>query len=352
MKCVILAGGSGSRFWPLSRRDKPKQLLNIVGNYTMLQMTVDRLVKMKRVTDIYIITRADLRESIIDNVKSIKPENIIAEPNGKNTAPAIGLICTIIGIHNKDSVVGIFPADHLIIGHNEFEQAINTSEKLAIATESMITLGVQPSHPSTAYGYIQYDDSPIRDYPGAYKVKTFAEKPHYKLAERFIRSGDFLWNAGMFIWQIKTLMGELKKHMPDLYESLQEINKRIKKNKPIDEIWDYVSPESIDYGLLEKSSNIYVVSCGFQWNDLGSWNALYDVLAKNDDGNIIRGNGKILEGTNNFIHSEGKFTAVVGVDDLVVVNTEDVTLVVHRDKVEMVKDMVEILKKGGEKNLL
>ena len=147
-------------------------------------------------------------------------------------------------------------------------------------------------------------------------------------------------------------MDEIEKHMPDLHESLQEIEKKIRKNKPIDDIWEYVSPQSIDYGLLEKSTNIYVVSCGFQWNDLGSWNALYDVLAKNDDGNIIRGNGKILEGTNNFIQSDGKFTAVVGVDDLVLVNTDDITLAVHRDKVEMVKDMVNILKKEGKKNLL
>ena len=236
MKCVILAGGSGSRFWPLSRKDRPKQLLNIVGNHTMLQMTIDRLIKMKRVTDIYIITRADLRESIIENVKSIKPENIIAEPKGKNTAPAIGLICTIIGIHNKDSVVGIFPADHLIIGHNEFEQAINTSEKLAVTTKSMITLGVKPSHPSTAYGYIQYDDSPIRDYPGAYRVKTFAEKPHYKLAERFIRSGDFLWNAGMFIWQIKTLMDEIEKYMYAIEKHGYDVVKGFKEMYPSEDI--------------------------------------------------------------------------------------------------------------------
>lgn len=352
MKCVVLAGGSGTRFWPLSREDYPKQLLNIVGNQSMLQMTIDRLIKIKWVTDIYIITRADLREKIIDEIKTIKPENIIAEPSGKNTAPAIGLVSILISLQDPNTVVGFFPADHLIIGHSEFERALQTAEHLARNSDSIITIGVQPTHPSTAYGYIQFDDSSEKDHPGAYKVKTFAEKPHHKLAQRFIASGDFLWNAGMFIWKIDTLMTGLRKNMPDLYESLQNISLRLKDGKLFDDIWEYIDPVSIDYGLLEKSKNIYVVACEFQWNDLGSWNALYDVLGKDNEGNIVRGKGKIMGGHNNFIESNGRFTAVIGVDDLVVINTEDATLVVPREKVEMVKEMVDFLKKQGRKDLI
>ena len=197
-----------------------------------------------------------------------------------------------------------------------------------------------------------FDDSSEKDHPGAYKVKTFAEKPHHKLAQRFIASGDFLWNAGMFIWKIDTLMTGLRKNMPDLYESLQNISLRLKDGKLFDDIWEYIDPVSIDYGLLEKSKNIYVVACEFQWNDLGSWNALYDVLGKDNEGNIVRGKGKIMGGHNNFIESNGRFTAVIGVDDLVVINTEDATLVVPREKVEIVKEMVDFLKKQGRKDLI
>ena len=352
MKCVILAGGSGTRFWPLSRKDYPKQLLNIVGKQSMIQMTIDRLIKVKGVTDIYIITRSDLREKIIDQIKTVKPENVIAEPTGKNTAPAIGLVSTLIGLQNPNEVVGFFPADHLIIGHSEFEKALQTAERLAKNSDSIVTIGVQPTHASTAYGYIQFDEISEKEYPGSYKVKTFAEKPHEKLAQRFISSGDFLWNAGMFIWRIDTLMKELNLYMPDLYESLQEISLRMRGEKTFNDIWEYIVPVSIDYGLLEKSKNIYVVACEFQWNDLGSWNALYDVLGKDDEGNIIRGKGKILDGKNNFIESNQRFTAIIAADNLAVINTQDVTLVVPREKVEMVKEMVEYLKRIGKDDLI
>jgi len=352
MKCVVLAGGSGTRFWPLSREDHPKQLLNIVGKQSMLQMTVDRLKKIKAVTDIYIITRADLRDKIIDQIKSVKSENVVSEPSGKNTAPAIGLVSTLIGMKDPDEVLGFFPADHLIIGHSEFERALNTAEHLAQNNDFIITIGVQPTHASTAFGYIQFDENNEKVDSSVYKVKTFAEKPHQELAKRFISSGDFLWNAGMFVWKIDTLMMGLKSYMPELYDSLQNISLRVKNGKPFNDIWEYISPVSIDYGLLEKAKNIYVVSCEFQWNDLGSWNALYDILGKDNDGNIIRGEGKVIDGNNNFIESNERFTAVIGADNLVVVNTQDITLVVPRTKVELVKEMVDLLKKKGRKDLI
>jgi len=352
MICVILAGGSGKRFWPLSRKDQPKQLLNIVGDQTMLQMTVDRLKKVKGVEDIYIITRSDLKEKIINNVKSIKSDNIIAEPSSKNTAPAIALISAIINLKNPNSVVGIFPADHLIIGHLEFQKALVTAERLAKEKNAIVTIGVKPTFASTGYGYIQFEEISEKNFEGVYKVKTFAEKPHKKLAERFIKSGDFLWNAGMFIWKTKILFKGLKTHMPELYDSMNLISDRIKEGKPYSDIWKQIDPESIDYGLLEKVNNIFVISCEFQWDDLGSWNALYNILGKDNEGNIIRGLGKVLDGKNNFIHSENVFTAVIGTNDIVVINTDEVTLVVPRDKVELVKDMVNYLEETGLNNLV
>ena len=352
MKCVILAGGSGTRFWPYSRHHHPKQLLNIIGDTSMLQMTVDRLKKIKKVTDIYIITRKNLYDLIIQNIKGIKPDQVIVEPSGKNTAPAIGMMAAYLAIDNPDDVMGIFPADHLIVGHRKFEKAVSTANHLAKKGDNLVTIGIKPNYPSTAYGYIQYDEKSEEDHIDAYHVKTFAEKPHKKLAERFIASGDFVWNAGMFFWRAGIFMDSLKTFMPDLADSLNKIAPKMYAGEQFDRLWKFIDPESIDYGLLEKANNIYVVTGDFKWNDIGSWSALYDVLNTRDDGNIVRGNGKVMNGKNNLIQSNGRFTAVLGLSDLVVINTDDATLIVPRDKVDDVYDLVAFLKKDGQSNLI
>ena len=352
MRCVILAGGSGTRFWPYSRSSRPKQLLNIVGEKSMLQMTVDRLKKIKKITHIYIITRKDLYDQIIEEVDGVDPKNVIVEPSGKNTAPAIGMMAALFQLNHKDEIMGVFPADHLIVGHKKFEKAINTADYIARKDSNLVTIGIKPTFASTAYGYIQYDENSEIDHFDSYHVKAFAEKPHGKLAKRFLSSGDFLWNAGMFFWRVDTFMDSLNKYLPELHDSLTKIAPKLSSGESFDGLWDLVEPESIDYGLLEKASNIYVVSGEFRWNDIGSWNALYDILNPSKDGNIVKGNGEVIKGKNNLIHSNGRLTAIVGADDLIVINTDDATLVVPNHKVEDVKELVEILKASGKDNLI
>ena len=352
MRCVILAGGSGTRFWPYSRSSRPKQLLNIVGEKSMLQMTVDRLKKIKKITHIYIITRKDLYDQIIEEVDGVDPKNVIVEPSGKNTAPAIGMMAALFQLNHKDEIMGVFPADHLIVGHKKFEKAINTADYIARKDSNLVTIGIKPTFASTAYGYIQYDENSEIDHFDSYHVKAFAEKPHGKLAKRFLSSGDFLWNAGMFFWRVDTFMDSLNKYLPELHDSLTKIAPKLSSGESFDGLWDLIEPESIDYGLLEKASNIYVVSGEFRWNDIGSWNALYDILNPSKGGNIVKGNGEVIKGKNNLIHSNGRLTAIVGADNLIVINTDDATLVVPNDKVEDVKELVEMLKTSGKDNLI
>jgi len=348
-----MAGGSGTRFWPYSRHTRPKQMLNIVGEQTMLQMTVDRLKKINLVKDIYIVTREDLAKSVQKEIHNISKENIIVEPSGKNTAPCIGLAALHVAKKYPKEVMGIFPADHLIVGHKEFAKAIGTANHLARKNESIVTLGIPPAFPSTAYGYIQYDQKSDEDHLGAYRLKTFAEKPHLRLANKFLKSGDFLWNAGIFIWKTNTLMSKLKTCIPDLYEHLERIQLRIDNSESFEDIWNEVHPISIDYGLMEKVvDDTYVVRAGFSWNDLGSWNSVYNVSPKTNTNNVIKGDGVILKGSNNYIQSNGHFTAVLGLDNIVVINTDDATLVVQKDKVEDVKELVGWLKHNERTELL
>ncbi len=349
---MILAGGKGSRFWPYSRENKPKQLLKIVGKKTMLQITVDRLKKIKIITDIYIITRQGLYNQIISEVKGIDPKNVFVEPSGKDTAPAIGMMAAYFFQKNPNEIMGVFPADHLIVGHHKFEKVINTANTVAKNKDSLVTIGIKPTYASTAYGYIQHSENREKNNLNVFQVKAFAEKPHKKLAERFISSGDFLWNAGMFFWKVENLMSGYKKYIPELFDILEKIAPKIDENEPFEDLWEFIEPESIDYGLLEKAKNIFVVSGDFLWNDIGSWNALFEVLNSNKDGNIIKGKGIIMDGKNSLIQSKDKFTAIVGVDDLIVVNTNDATLVTTKDKVEDIKNLVDHLKISGYEDII
>ena len=352
---VIIAGGRGTRFWPISRKKRPKQLLNIIGDQSMLQMTVDRLRKIRFIEDIYIATGKDLAKTISKEVEGVPRKNIIVEPSGKNTAPSIGLVAGHLLKRDPDAVMGVFPADHLIVGHRPFYQSLSTAFNLVSKKEILITFGIVPSSAHIGYGYIQYNKKKILEDDIAFGVKTFAEKPTLSAAKRFIKSGDFLWNSGIFVWKASVYMKAMEDHLPIQYDIIKNIVSKVGTNKYksiLESEWDRISQESVDYGILEKAQNIGVVKSDFVWSDVGSWDAYYNLMTKKKDGNVIKGDGLVIDGTNNLIHSSEKFTSVLGLSNIAVINTNDSTLIVPRERVEEIKTILSVLEKNDRNELL
>ncbi len=342
---VIMAGGIGSRFWPRSKERTPKQLLKIFGSNTMIQDTVARLNGVIANEDIFIITNKIQREEIIKQLPYIPACNIIEEPFGRNTAACIGLASVIIEKKSSDGVTVVLPADHIIKDVEDFQKVISNAVKFAYESKGLLTIGIKPTRPETGYGYIQINEKEFSK--NIYKVLTFAEKPNYATAVRFIESGDFFWNSGMFIWRVDTILDEIKNHMPELYEGLEKIRKDI--NTPnyestVSSVYGLLHNISIDYGIMEKSSKVFLTKGEFQWSDVGSWEEVYQLSEKNGDGNSYLGNVYAEKTVDSYIYSPEKFTAVIGVDNLIVINTKDALLVCRRDQSQAVKKVVDYLK--------
>ena len=352
---VILAGGSGSRFWPKSRADKPKQLLKILGDETMIRLTYDRLEKISPVDHILVVASNELSQQIHKEIPKIPKKNYIIEPSGKNTAPAIGLAALHIFKLDSDAVMGVYPADHFIIGDTKFKTVINQAREMVELKASLITIGIKPSYPATGYGYIQYDPRKKTEVEGVYKVKSFVEKPGIETAEKLINRGGYLWNGGMFVWRAKTILQEIKTLLPELHKTLDAIYKTISTSQyetVLDQEWALVQPESIDYGILEKTNNVYTIEADFKWNDLGSWKSLFNVLSKDKEKNYYDGDVISLHSENNLIISPNRLTAVVGIKDMSIINLEDATLIVPHEHSEAVKDIVNMLKSLNRKEYL
>ena len=344
---VILAGGSGSRFWPQSRADNPKQLLKMLGDETMIRLTYNRLCKISNPDKILVVASEQLSKLIHQDIPEILKENFIIEPSRKNTAPAIGLAALHILKRDPNAIMGVYPADHLIVGDTKFKQIITSAQKMVKKNLALITIGIKPTYSATGYGYIQFDVNKKQDINGAYKVKKFAEKPGIKTAERFLKSSEFLWNAGIFIWKAEIILLEMKTFMCELHNSLDSINDSLgapNYNTVLNREWELIQPKSIDYGILEKANNVYTIEANFQWNDLGSWYSLFSVLTKNKNTSYHDGDVISVQSKNNLIISPNRLTAVVGVNDMAIINLDDVTLIVSHDKSEAVKDVVNMLK--------
>lgn len=342
---VIMAGGVGSRFWPRSKEKTPKQLLKIFGNNTMIQDTVNRLYGIVEKENIYVITNKIQKTEIAAQLPQIPSENIIEEPFGRNTAACIGLAATIIGSKTKDGVTIILPADHIIKDIESFHETINKAVKFAYNSEGLVTIGIKPTRPETGYGYIQIDEKPIED--EIHKVYTFAEKPNYATAVRFMESGDFFWNSGMFIWRVDVIIDEIQKLMPDLFEGLKSIKADIgtvKYENTLTTVYGLLRNISIDYGIMEKSQKVYLTKGEFAWSDVGSWEEVYQLSEKNAEGNTTVGNVYTEMTVDSYIYSPEKFTAVIGAENLIIINTKDALLICRRDKTQEVKKVVDHLK--------
>ncbi len=342
---VIMAGGVGSRFWPRSKKKTPKQLLNIFGTNTMIQETVERLHGIVPEENIFVITNKVQRDEIVRQLPDIPEENVVEEPFGRNTAACIGLASMIVKSKCADAVTLILPADHIIKDIEDYHSTLKEAAEFAENSKGLVTIGIKPTRPETGYGYIQMEEKEITDH--IHKVYTFAEKPNYATAVRFLESGDFYWNSGMFIWHVDAILNEIEKYMPDLHEGLGELVPSL--NTPgysdtLANVYGKLRNISIDYGIMEKSQNVYLIKGEFSWSDVGSWEEVYQLTSKDENGNAVVGNIFTEMTVDSYIYSPDKFTSVIGVDNLIIINTDDALLVCRRDKSQDVKKIVDHLK--------
>jgi mannose-1-phosphate guanylyltransferase len=360
---VILAGGRGTRFWPLSRRKRAKQLLALDGKQTMIQQTVARLLPLVSGKQFWVITSEDLRPEILRQLGKLRREQVIAEPVGRNTAPAIGLAAFILQRTDPQALLGLFPSDHVVANGERFREVLAEGIEIASAGENIVVLGVQPSRAETGYGYIEAGSLSAGD---ARHVRRFTEKPNVELAEEFLRNGNFYWNSGMFLWSARTLANAMKEHLPKTAAQLEKIAADYGTAKfagTFRRLYPKCENISVDYAILEprsakgeQASNIFCLRADFGWNDLGSWTALHEHHAAKTmpgDGNLIAAQGIFtLNASRNYVHAPGKFVAVVGVDDVVVVETEDALLVTTRANAQDVGKVVKYLDEKKLKKLV
>lgn len=348
---IILAGGYGTRFWPLSRMKRPKQFLPIVSEKPMVQETIERVLPLVSPERIVAIAPEDLISVLKKETSKYKGIKIIAEPSGKNTAPSIILACSYISKLDNDPTVIVLPSDHFIGKKEEFLRAVNASFHLSREIESLFTFGIKPSSPETGFGYIQINREKLKSYEGEkfFEVIRFVEKPSRETAEEYLRSGDYFWNSGMFLWRISVFRESLKRFAPEYYEVYDELERvSINQKKRLLEIWDKIKPLSIDYALMERASSITMVRAEFDWSDVGSWNSLYNIWGVDREENSFKGEVYAIDSSGCLVFSEEKIVSLIGLKDIIVINTEDALLVCHRDHVQKVREIVDALKKKGK----
>jgi mannose-1-phosphate guanylyltransferase len=353
---VIMAGGIGSRFWPKSRQDFPKQFLDILNTgKTLIQWTYERFATFMPVENIYVVTSQEYSGIVHQQLPALPLANILGEPSRKNTAPCIAYISfKLLQLDPLASLI-VAPADHLILDTKGFNKVCLEALSFVNKHNAFITLGIKPTYPNTGYGYIQHEQHTVTD--NVYKVKTFTEKPNLELAKTFLASGDFLWNAGIFVWQVKNIIGAFERYLPEMYEVFAA--DKDKFNTPgekaaLEHIYPLCTNISIDFGIMEKADNVYVIPSSFGWSDLGTWNSAYENLPKDYLGNAVAGdNVVVIDSTRCMVHAPNdKLLLLQGLDDFIVVDSEDVLLICKREKEQEIKEYVaEVKRNKGDQYL-
>ncbi len=362
MFAVILAGGRGTRFWPRSRRRRAKQVLNVLGEGTLIQQTIDRLRPLIPPERTWVITNEHLRAEISRQLTEVPPSQIIAEPAQRNTAPAIGLAAHLIAARaGRDAVMGVFPSDHVIARPARFLKVLRVAARGA-AAGALVVLGIRPRWPETGYGYIQFAARAALGRLQLQPVERFREKPDLKTARRYLRSGRHFWNSGMFIWSAGTILDALAKYLPHTAAVLGEIA-RDSPSEMLARLYPRCENISVDYAVMEKAGppwRVLGVPCEIGWNDVGSWNAVYELLSHDAAGNAVRGEAWLLDARGNYLDvieapgagGRGKLVAAIGVEDLVVVDSPDALLIARRDRAQDVSKVVAWLEKNKREELL
>lgn len=353
---AIMAGGIGSRFWPKSRTSFPKQFLDILGTgRTLIQATFQRYSKIVPTENIYVVTSEDYAHIVQQQLPELPGENIVAEPFRKNTAPCIAYIAFKIHQKNPDAVMIAAPADNHIPDEENFSGVMNKALDFVSHINALTTVGIMPTHPNTGYGYIQHESAEAT--PGIYKVKTFTEKPNLELAKAFIKSGDFLWNSGIFTWKCNTIINAFEQYLPEVYELFYTEKEKLntpKEKKIIEEIYSQCPSISIDFGIMEKAGNVYTIPASFSWSDLGTWNSAHANMEKDYFDNAVVGTDvMVFDAHNCMIHAPGKKLVLVqGLEDYIIVDTQDVLLICKKEKEQEIKDYVaEVKRTKGDKHL-
>lgn len=344
---LIMAGGKGTRFWPLSTEEKPKQFLKLIGKDTMIQMTVNRIKPIIPLERIFVCTAAMYVDLVKEQIPELPEKNIIIEPEGRNTAPCIALSALVISRYYKDTNMIVLPSDHLIQDEDEFRSIVLKANKfLENDEEAIITLGMKPNRPETGYGYIKYTNNLERNGElNIFKVERFVEKPNEEKAKEYLKSGTYLWNGGMFLWKASNIINEIKKYSTSTYEAIHEVEcvEEEQLQTLINDKYHETEATSIDYAVLEKSKNIYVVPSEIEWDDIGTWKSVERYKEKDSNNNILDGNARVIESKCNIAINNCKKIVMIGIDDVMTLETEDSIYIVNKDYMDNLRDYKNIV---------